>query len=648
MEQTLPQNKNIFTLGITAHSTINIEKFKNMINSIKTAINQCQENPNNVNCKTPPVEILMAIDTVRETERNKQQIQKFNEQLNHLREICKTKHIPFQTIETTDNLKVVGTSRNNIMHLCRTPYFAFLDGDDPITPEAFETVVSAIKENEQLEQPLPTIDLGQGGRSVWNILYKTDKVRQENMSFVKIPNEDGFFLGNLVLGGLTPKKLLNYSGKIMDFDKYKASNSVSYISKTNIFKAILQVFDHFSKHNPGRIDLKYREYNKDDINSYNKTDFTQLLQYFSDVGAFDFVECNSALPLFNRQIDKRKQDNKFEINSILYNDYYLLEKILLALTLYPEILNPDTPECKFFIEANRILKEQQKLIQGDKIDLMGLFKQISIKDTDDKNINWEFILSIIKENFSENLYLYTNNKHNNFDNKKNYFSQLEQNLTSLDFANDPDCDIKLTREELLRILYKQDKSKTLHIYSDPSNVATVIDFPTFTTYDKSDPNRTKRIIKKVLKGEYLPQPTTITESDKPVDMWSIGLMMYNQLTQEQKEEFKELWDCSTMIHDVLTQNQEEVEKLKQRKAELGVCSMLMANKDLPVDQFREFTDLIKETATELNKGQNPEHVERINEMVDRAQLQNEYDNLIQTINTTSKLLPIDYTQIQRV
>ena len=27
MEQTLPQNKNIFTLGITAHSTINIEKF---------------------------------------------------------------------------------------------------------------------------------------------------------------------------------------------------------------------------------------------------------------------------------------------------------------------------------------------------------------------------------------------------------------------------------------------------------------------------------------------------------------------------------------------------------------------------------------------------------------------------------------------
>lgn len=383
---------------------------------------------------------------------------------------------------------------------------------------------------------------------------------------------------------------------------------------------------------------------KNSYYNYNRTDFAQLFQYLADNISYSFGSVNNynnaAISAFARD-----RNNKIVMVNPFKED--LLKKILLALTLYPEILNPDTPESKFFIEANKILRKQPRLIQEDKINLMSLFKKISIKDNDSKDINWEAILVLIKENFNSTLrYIDSNNKSIKIS-KENYFSQLEQNLTSLDFANDPNCDIKLTKEELLRILYKQDKSKTLHIYSDPSNVATVIDFPTFATYDKADPNRTKKIIKKVLKGKYLPQPTTITESDKPVDMWSFGVMLYNQLTQEQKEEFKELWDRSTMIHDVLAQNQEEVEKLKQRKAELSVYSLLMANKDLPVDQFAELSHLVKETATELNKEQNPEHIERINKMVDRAQLQNEYDKL-QAIDITSKLLPIDYTQIQRV
>lgn len=536
---TIIQDNTNFTMGITAHSTIDINKF---IKSYKSVLNSFKIYKQN-NPTRPIPKVMLAIDTVRPVGTNDEDIEKFNQEVANFKRKAEKIGLPLQIIETTDNVGMVSTNRNNIINLCDTSHMVFVDGDDAIDEYAFDSIRENIDKHKDKENSF--ITMGQGGRSVWNVLYKTSDLRQNDISFTKMYNEDGVFLGDLKLKGIEDIKGDNI---ISHWTEYCRSDSVNKFNSTPTLNFVLQIFDHLSKHNINSLSFKP----VDEKSTYNGTNFKNIFQYFSN----NIEKCNGGLFLFNRDVDNKIYQGR---------DHGVIENILLSLSLYPEILDSKTEEFKFFTEANKKLKE---LFESKKelntINLLEIFNSINID-----GITWnDTILPKIKENFNDNV---ISNKY------------LNKNLEKM----------SIFKDIIQQILNKTDKSKTLHILNDPSNVSTIIDYENYLSYDKLKTERSKEeiqmLIKRVLKGRLLPNTA------------------YDYTT---KTELQDIITNSTMSK-IDKSKDISVQQFKKEKGIFALKMFLENNITLSINEFEELCDLVAETVNNPSLNLNKKEINTI-------------------------------------
>lgn len=550
---TTTDNTN-FTVGITAHSTIDIYKF---IKSYKSVLNSFKIYKQN-NPTRPLPHVILAIDTVRPEGKNEEiikNIEQFNQEVVNFVRKAEEIGMPLQIIETTDNVSMVSTNRNNIINLCDTSHMVFVDGDDAIDEYAFDSIRENIDKHKDKENSF--ITMGQDGRTVWNILYKTSDLRKNDISFTKMYNEDGVFLGDLKLKGM---KDIVGENVVINLNDYKASNSVDKFTCYLLLHFVLQIFDHLSKHNINNLSFNPT----DETGTYNETNFKNIFQYFSDkylnyeCNAYDHM-CNGALALFKR-----------ETNNMIYKDkfYCTPESILFSLSLYPEILDPKTEEFKFFTEVNKKLKDLFSSEKEDKlvntINLLEIFNSINID-----GITWnDTILPKIKDNFNGNMI------------NDNYLNSVLQKF-------------EIIQDLIQRILNKTDKSKTLHILNDPSNVSTIVDYENFLSYDKLKTERSREeiqiLIKRVLKGKLLPNKAYDYTTE--IELQNI----IKESTVFTKKETKE----------------ETMQQFKQERGEFTLKMFLENNINLPMNEFEELCNLVIETVNEISSNINKEEINNI-------------------------------------